>query len=285
VFDQGAFLERLLTMTLQDNLSRARCDTLDEEGRSRFWMTTTFLLAYVAVTLFVVGCGGDSSRASISRVRPTLSLPFTQAQAIAYSKAINLRATDVPMMTSISAEGKTETSRFTTEVTQCRGGFPGWEVGSIHSARFQQKYGPEIVMSAVQVMRSRSIAEQDLVANLNAHVRACIASVLDARPPSGTLVRKHVAISLLPSLVPRTIDSFGMRVTVLVAYQSAVSGKRIRTFPGKRITQDILGFASGPAEVALIDTHGPQAFPSPTERRLLSLLYVRARKRSGLLDK
>jgi hypothetical protein len=104
----------------------------------------------------------------------------------------------------------------------------------------------------------------------------------------GPLVRQSTSVSVLPVELPYAQASFALRMTrrltLLEANPAAPRTqmeREIQAIEGgpqkSSIVYDVLGFASGRVEIALIDLHEPGVTPLRTERRLLSLLYSRAR--------
>lgn len=237
----------------------------------------------VMTALLIGGCGsgGDMSDNSVNR---SMGATASRAQE-KYAEVVNLHPADAPTMTPISTEGETMASEFASEVTRCGGGLPGWEAKTIHSFRLERAQDQEVVMSAIHVLPSAAIAKRNIASDLSARFQVCIERAFDSQPPSGPLVKKNTVVSRLvvPLPINATVsNSFGMRMVPRISYRSA-TGKRIKTPYGQDVVQDAIGFALDRAEVVLIDTHGPQTYPSPTERRLLSLLYNRAREHSDMI--
>ena len=88
--------------------------------------------------------------------------------------------------------------------------------------------------------------------------------------PTGKLIFSHVKVSALRSPV-QDIPAYGLRIS------SDFAIKTPGTKGPSRYYEDFLGFAVGPAVIVLSDTSSPRPFPAATERRLLSLLYSRAK--------
>lgn len=227
----------------------------------------------IAIMLVLAGAGGLATGCGGANSAPKTgasgaSSAVTKAHASAYAHAVNLRAADVPGLAFVSAETETAKGGFATELTRCGGALPGTQAGSIHSARFTRGSGPglETVKSGVQVVASAAVAARNVAANQSAGVRACFARAVRSLGPAPDL---HVAISSLPTRLAGVEASFGLRIGVVS------TPPRERPF---RVYQDILGFASGPAEIALTTTRTRVSgtTPSASERRLLSLLYRRA---------
>jgi hypothetical protein len=214
------------------------------------------VLACAAMGSLAAGCGGSSPAAASSS---------TSNAAAGYARAISLHAGDVHGMILVSPETENARARLADELTQCGGGIPTIEAGGIH-AILSRGHGPEMeqIESGVRVVQSAAIADRRLRANLSARVRACFARVFTAAQPAapGT----HVAVTALSSPLPHVGGSFGLRLTY-------AAGRG-------RLIQDILGFASGPVEVALSATRFSRPVSSAVEHRALLLLYGRAKASS-----
>ncbi len=238
-------------------------------------------VVFAAMAALVAGCG-NSNPASTSA-----HAGITKAQVVAYADAVNLRAADVPEMTSVSPTGETKASQSNTTLTRCRGGLPGWEAGSVFSAKFhiESPSRTEAVWSAIRVVPSPTVAVQDLSADRNPRVGACIARSFGAiLTQSGPLVRESMSVSLLPSELPGVASGFGLRLTRRVIYREAnprppehnLAEKLAQLKGGVHPYWDMVGFASGRVEIALADLHEPGVAPMRFERRLLLLLHSRS---------
>jgi hypothetical protein len=214
----------------------------------------------VALTAAVLAGCGASAPASTS---------IEKTQALAYAHAVNLRAADLPGWTSAGPERQiTKRAPFVAELARCGGAiYPRVEVGGIGSLFRRGPRGSEaLTESGVLVTPSADIASRDVAANRSARVQACVARVVTSvqpRGPSGT--RPVATISPLPNPLPG-VESYGVKVIITaVGRGGTVYGR-----------QDVLGFASGPAVVALTVSYVPKSAHFANERQLLSLLYSRA---------
>jgi hypothetical protein len=234
-------------------------------------------VAALALTAGVLMAGCGTTHRSVS-----------PAQLAAYARAVNLREGDVPGMSTRSEELETTAGTFAVALARCGNGLPGWDARSVRSLGFvaDPSLRLEVVYSAVRAAPSPAVALRDVAANRTPVVRRCIASAFAATPQErGPLVRESIAVSPLPSTVPSAADSFGLMVTNRVTHLEAnprppehtpaEEANRIRT--QHNIAWDIFGFASGRAEVALTVLYEPGHPPLQNERRLLSLLYSRAK--------
>jgi hypothetical protein len=231
-------------------------------------------LVIAIASVMVSGCGGS---------KPSV----TKAQTVAYIDAVNLREGDVPSLSTRSDE-REPGGTYAAALARCGGTLPGWEAGSVRSVAFAAERGVrlEVLFSAVKIESSPAAAKRDLAAERTPAVRSCTAKAFAATAQErGPLVRESTSASPLQSTVPSATDSFGLMVTNRVTHleanprppehNPAEEGIRLRT--DQNIAWDILGFASGRAEVALTVLYEPGHPPVQNERALLSLLYGRAK--------
>jgi hypothetical protein len=229
------------------------------------------ILMIPASGVLVAGCGGGS-HVTAGSAGSLQTAPITTSSLT----GLNLRAADVAGMKAVSGERTTKSSRFAAQLSRCGGGLPGWEEGSLNSARFERTgvRSTESVASAVHISGSAGIAARRLTANSSAGVRRCLARVFNTvRFQTGPLVRESVLLSTLPTPLPGVPGSFGLKLTFVVSYRHASPAGRPLA---RGFVQDIIGFAAGPAQIALIDSHDRGTASPPSEQRLLSLLYRRA---------
>ena len=197
----------------------------------------------------------------------------TLSRAMAFARSVNLRAQDLPRAIASGEEAGTARSAFTDGVTRCGGGLPGWEAGSVHSAKFLEEATGNIALSAVHTIGSARVARERLAADVRPRVRRCLAKAFRALGPAGALVRKRFIVSPLRERV-RGVTMVGVRLAITIVHLPNSQGGSRRT---TRLDEDILGFVSGANEIALTDTyavHDP--FATGVERKLLQLLHTRA---------
>jgi hypothetical protein len=225
------------------------------------------VLVLAASSVLSGGCSASSSNGS---TRANGSDPIEKTQAVVFARAVNLRAADLPGWTSARPEAET-TKRgppFVSELARCGGAiYPALKVGGIGSLfRRGPRLQMELVQSGVLVTPSADVAGRDIAANRGSRVQACVARVITSIQPRGPSGRPVTTISSLPDPLPG-VESYGLKVII-----TAVSGGV--TFHGR---QDVLGFASGPAVIALVETYPFKGAPLANEHQLLSLLYSRAK--------
>jgi len=137
----------------------------------------------------------------------------------------------------------------------------------------------EGVHSTVYVMRKEGIATRNVAAARNVSVPRCVQR-LSMREAQGRFIgresyKRHVEVSSLPFPLAG-IPGYGLRVRSTLASALFHQKKRSPSY------EDTFGFAIGPAEIVLKADGVGHPFPSAEERRLLSVIYNRA-KTSALL--
>jgi hypothetical protein len=171
-------------------------------------------------------------------------------------------------MTSTLAEGEDTPTEVAAAEPRCGSSGVLAEPGPIHSTSFVQglavtqdnQLPPESLYSTVRIVSSAALAARDVAADQTARVRDCIGRMLrGANGQQGALVRWTDTVSLRPEPLPAGHDSFALAVTFHTVYLRAKPGGRrpsLGAGPSNReLVQDMLGFASGRAEVTL--THYP----------------------------
>jgi hypothetical protein len=214
-------------------------------------ITATWLVL-AATVLLVAGCA-SSSHTSASTAALIAGPPISDAQALAYAHAVNLRAGDVPETTSKRTAESVDTVRGRRKPSAFRRcvGLPAPSmVLKIHSAIFGAPYW--WLRSTVEVMPSKALAAADVAIFASSRDWHCFL------PPQAELQAK---LKMAFSAIPVTPPIVGLRVT-----QDAGT---FETY------QDIFTFAFGRAVVTL-STSGSKTPALTTEQRLASLLYSRA---------
>ena len=229
--------------------------------------TTT--LAVLGAGALLTGCGGSSAVPSLN-----MKGPITKAEATAYANAVNRGVADVPRhMTDVSEPTREHAGR--GHVCGMAEGARRHALLKIASASFSTGFEDalhlEEVSSAVEVFATASLADHKFAqekAELWA-ARACLGRV-DAQALDGPNlhVTSTPTVSSLNAPVPR---SFGTRT--VMAFTVAREGHRYAS----RIYADNVGFVVGPAEIRFLSMSVGHPLPAATERRLLTLLYNRAK--------
>jgi hypothetical protein len=206
-----------------------------------------------------VGCGGSHQRG------------IARAEAVAYAHAVNLRPSDVPGMSGVvghEQNGQIVNFRLTPE-RGC-GAEDSGEEFVVYSGIFRRSsrgqrgrvvgayrsLPAEGLHSRVAVMQSTAEQERDFAASLCDHARSEAA-------------RGVTRSQDLPSPLP------GLRVLGVRSWR--VAPKSVFGIANVTLYDDHFSFVVGPAEIVLNLNSAPRP-PSPElERRLLSLLYNRAK--------
>jgi hypothetical protein len=199
-----------------------------------------------------------------------------KTQALAFARAVNLTAADVPGFKS-SAEHHSETStekRRARELQSCTGA--GLEAGESvvqeSSPDFKLERGilDLSVNSEVSVARTTALAAKELATVRSSHFRACLTQYLDqlfkAQDRPGTTVGPISIVQGTPP-APGAAGSFGWRITATITAR----GVKLPFY------QDMLGFVYGSAEISLVSSGALRPFPAAIEQQLFSLLLKRAK--------
>jgi len=241
--------------------------------------------------LLATGCGNSNVDAA-SGARA----PISRGQAIAYAEAVNLRASDVRGLVGARLPRRRETRSgpFGSLMESCDGGVThSGEVIGVMSQTFERNNAQhlgtdflynflpliESVYSAVYLMRSDALASHEVAAADSARARTCLKRLFMRENPTtkaeGSSVKDplftHIDVSGLASPL-RGVPVYGLRMTA----DFGAPGTKGRS----RDQEDFLGFAVGQTVITLTDTGDPRPFPAITERRLLALLYSRAKAHS-----
>ncbi len=178
------------------------------------------ILLFVATSVFVVGCGTDTN------TTPTFK------QAFAYAHAVNLRAKDLPEMTSFANGFPIRRQIVSAGIERCSGIRDVRPTLSVNSPRFralrsERPLKSEAVHSTVYFMESNATARQDVETIGSERFRACLERSEEIgagyhRDFHGEAFRQKVKVALLPqpSLGFRT---FGLRISDTVAATYAIA--------------------------------------------------------------
>jgi hypothetical protein len=249
-------------------------------------MRRTIILLVLAMNGgLLTACGGgahaarSAHAAALARTGVTASGPVTKPQALAFARAVNLTAADVPGFSG-SAKHERETTgekRLEREVLRCAGparaaGFAKKGLAELSSKDFELKHGIlELgVSSGVGVAETSALAARELAAIGSAHVRGCFSHYLDQLfkgQQFGGAAVGPVSIQSGTPPAPGTSGSFGWRV------KATITVRQIRV----SFYIDILGFFYGPARVTLFSYGALRPFPAAIQQQLFSLLLARAK--------
>jgi hypothetical protein len=217
------------------------------------------------------GGGSGERRARTSNVR-------TAAQAVAFARAVNLTAADVPGFTP-SSQHEVETGpekRLQMRLRRCVGPVQlGGGLAEEQSPSFKLKQDVLDlgVSSEVSVARSAADAARELAAIRGARARSCFSRYLDlllqSRHVRGAQA-SPVSIASGTPPAPGASGSFAWRIT------ASFTVDRLRL----SLYTDILGFVLGPARVTLVSSGAVRPFPAQVQQRLYALLLARATARA-----
>jgi hypothetical protein len=224
------------------------------------------------------GCASGHSRAKAASQRTRASGAPTPAQAVAFARAVNLTAADLPgFAASSKRNAETEQERrLQRRLRQCAGPahFSG---GLVEEPSPSFKLKRDIldlgVSSEVVVARTRALAARELAALRGGRVRACFARYLDLLLAGQQYRRARVSpVSIASGTppAPGADGSFGWRITATFTLD------RLRL----SLYVDILGFVLGPARVTLVSSGALRPFPAVVQQRLYALLLARANARA-----
>jgi hypothetical protein len=235
-----------------------------------------------ALSGVLAGCGGGraSNAAPRAPTHATASTPRgvsrrpTKAEALAFARAVNLRAADLPGAAVSHRKDRSDTARTRREFDRCerlaRHGRKLVDLGSPEFARGEELEKEEIA-SGVTIVASGRAAAREVALFASRAVRECIVRALSRRFAS-LIVHgasfEHFRASLLPVRASGAAATIGVRFST--ALRIPISEVSVPLYV------DLLAFARGPAEVALIAASATQPVPATTEHQLLSLLLSRA---------
>jgi hypothetical protein len=222
----------------------------------------------------VAGCGGTSAGTSAS------TGSVATGSGIAYARAVNLRAGDVPgsvagrvwergVAVGLERERPPSTGPFDARIERCDGGVtivPSHDVVGLRSPHFTRGLTtaartPEGVSSAVFVFASEAAAKHELSVLASPRAKACFRRDRDTTVP-GSETR-------LAASTVRAAPGFPIHG---LSWSAVPSSYR----PPSRRYQDLLFFRSGRALITLHTIATPLPFKPKLEAQLLRLLYSRA---------
>ena len=234
--------------------------------------------ALLATGSLLTGCAGSSGTSTPSAT-PQTAVPISKAQAVAYARAVNLRAGDVSGMTIETPEGEAPAPKHSAfEFARCYGGVsPARRTVKIHSPEFSAGRAAQskLVESSIEVWPTPGLAARNNATYLSSRGRGCFVRFQEAfnkqlnRQRGGQLQYGPPTVVMEPNPLPRVSQSFLRTIA-----QPLLRGGQIRL----RIYHDIFTFISGPAEIELKATGFARPVPAATEERLLSLLLSRAQE-------
>ena len=269
----------------------------------------SFVLVVLSATAMLLAGCGSSSHTSATSAALIAGPPISNARAVAYANAVNLRAADVPGLEEGRRPAKRQTAAgpFGRGMDSCvsaaaRAGlvigissprFVHLDARPIQSVNSGNLLHPislpnQSVSSGVYFFNSEALALQYLAAPDSAGFAACLETVASNQPKTVTCEGSKVAqpessdphVSTLPASLPlftlssRTSSSPGSGVRTYGLQRTAhpACGRRA----GSESYEDFLSFVSGDAVITLTAFSEAHPFPAASERRLIALLYTRS---------
>ena len=201
------------------------------------------------------------------------SAPITKARALAFARAVNLTAADVP---ETKASHRRESPDH--EHTPCGLAGPQHELVSVPSAKLTRGTELEVeeISSGVDVVRGEHYAASDIAVLRSAKGRGCLERDLIRHYLDHSVGKRaddarigRIGLSPLPVHAPGTSGSAGVRITVTVTYTYSETSVPVYI--------DFFVFTLGPAEVTVTAASPIQPEPETTDRQLMQLLLERAK--------
>ncbi len=199
----------------------------------------------------------------------------TKARAGAVAHAVNLTGADLPGFTGSPSRPSAAEQQFGAKVARCAGGTgPGAALANVDSADFAKTSAGGIAeqdaSSNVTVVRTPSLAAQDLRVVRSARGRSCLVAAVDRllrTMRTATVSFGPVSVATANLRAPGSGGSFGLRFK-----STAVAGGVRLAF-----SIDTFGFRLGRAEISLTTLGILTRFPAAEEQRLFSGLLARAK--------
>lgn len=260
------------------------------QTRARGGLTALVLCVGSGALLSACGSGGTASAgtttaaklsaaASASGPKSTSTSPalrgLSRAQALAFAHAVNLQVSDIPEASRAPRLSVSSTARERAESRQCDRLVPHvHKLGEASSPRLKRGSELEVeeIASAVEVVSDPRAVAGEFAALRSSALRACGARVWTRYFSTKVIREAHwgrFTFSELPVSAPGASASFGIRISGALSLPfSEVSVP---------IYVDVLGFAIGPAEIALTASSVTQPIPAATEQELVTLLLTRAK--------
>ncbi len=252
----------------------------------------TSLAAACVASALLAGCGsgqansvsgastGSTSPPPGSLASSTVSgapLRPTRAQALAFAHAVNLDASDVPGASVQVKERRASAASERRELRHCERDFERPDT-LVEATSPRLRRGRELeveqISSSVTVLSSERAVARQFSLLASSALRKCAARALTRSLADKPVSEAHwgrVTVSKLPVRAPGTSATVGIRIVATLNFP--VSEVSLPVYV------DVLGFAEGPAEVALSTVSVTQPVPATTEQELLALLLTRARAR------
>jgi hypothetical protein len=231
----------------------------------------------MSVVLVALVAGGATIASAGSG---SASAPITKKQAVAFARAVNLTASDLPGAKKVEPpsyevkqDEKEAAASFLKTMRCARPGIVTHRPVYVESSGLVDT--PWDVASSVRVMPTEAIAAAQVAAFASKRGHVCFARadqivVSSANePPEGPEPIKATFIPLVKLL---GVGAIGVHTLSRTVYPAT----RLHPRTSVLLYSDSVLFRVGPAEIAL-SAVGKTQFPAATERRLLALLHSRAK--------
>ncbi len=237
-------------------------------------LRTTWFVALLMPGL-LAGCGGTVTAA---RTTPSASKAITKAQVLAYARAVNLQAGDIPGWTGSGSEIEApKPGALALEEIRCSGAVnPDRRLGRIESRELSAGRAAfsEIIKSAVEVWPTPALVAANNNPNRRSRSRACFVRFLRAFHHRVNLERNGrmrigpFTIATVPYTLPGATNSF----LTTIGETRLLSTGAVRA----HIYRDLFGFTIGPAEFELEAIGFSHPVPTSIEVQALQLMLNRA---------
>jgi hypothetical protein len=212
------------------------------------------LAAILVILVALTGCAVTVALA----VPASASAPVTKTEGVAFARAVNLQAGDLP--------GATEPVMGSAHGAGCgrpsgKRSHPVVDEASVLSDHFW------LVASGVRVMKTEALAEAEVSAFASRRGRVCLARELGegVRVEGKTVRSVLIKVTVVPTAKALGPGAIGLHVLA----------KRPHTPKTAILYASGFVFRVGPAEIEFVRL-GERPFPTATEWRLLGLLHSRA---------
>jgi hypothetical protein len=247
-------------------------------------------VAIAASALFAAGCGSGGTQSSHASNQPAsaasqatdvassstpwrASAPVTKARALAFARAVNLTAADVP-----EAKASHRPASQGEEHQPCGLAGRQQELAGVVSPTLTRGSELELeeIKSGADVVSSERFAVGDVAVLRSTAGRACLERYLSRRYLRHAVGKRafdahigQIQLSPLPVQAPGSSESAGVRITMTISSSESETSVPVYI--------DFFAFTLGPAEVTVSAASAVQPEPEATDRQLVSLLLQRAR--------
>jgi hypothetical protein len=240
------------------------------------------LTALALVPVALMACG-----VAIALAQSSGSAPIDEEAALAFIRAVNLQAGDLPRFAPFGGEAGSPPEAAEIQKSALRCGHRGSPRGRAidGAASLLVDRSQEAVGSAVVVMPSEALAKAEIATLASRSGRRCLSHALRLSGPGGSGLYA-IKITLVP--VSNTLGQEAVDVHLLSTLQRSrvrraarlrrrFGKHRVFPSPAKLVYSIGTIFRVGAADIVLYSLSTRRRFPgAATERRVLSLLYHRA---------